>query len=232
MHQKQEPGPEPNQHPEGADAATGADRITQPRLPCRYTLQDGRQVELDFLGPGDREDLLAGFQGLSPRSRYLRFFSAMPELPDFIAEGLLKTDRTHHVAIGARLLDDRGRPMPPVVGVARYFRTAESQRVAEPAIAVVDDLHGVGLGKRLLRRLSAIARSNGVIRFRAQVLQGNRRVHILLAEANAEFVDQDDGVLTYQIDIRKSARPPRGVLARLLEAMLDPERSAERNAQS
>jgi GNAT superfamily N-acetyltransferase len=203
----------------GGTTSTAAS--AQPTLPCRYRLPDGRQVELDYIGPSDRADLLAGFQGLSARSRYLRFFSAMPRLPDFIADGLLRTDRANHVAIGARLLDARGQLLPPVVGVARYFRTGESEHIAEPAIAVVDDLHGLGLGKRLLRRLSAVARSNGVTRFRAQVLDSNRRVRTLLADANAQFVEQDDaGVLTYEIDIRKTVTAPRGVLARLLAAML------------
>lgn len=193
-----------------------------PALPCRYELPDARLIELDYLGPGDRADLLAGFQGLSPRSRYLRFFSAMPELPGFIADGLLRTDRENHVAIGARLLDGHGERLPPVVGVARYFRTARTATVAEPAIAVVDDLHGLGVAKRLLRRLSAIARSNGVTRFQAQVLDGNSRMRRLLRDAHATFVEQEDGVLTYEIDIRRTAEAPRGVLANLLAAMLDP----------
>ena len=193
---------------------------TRATLPCQYPLPDGRQVEFDFLGPADRRDLLTGFEGLSPRSRYLRFFSGMPELPEFIAEGLLRTDRQNHVAIGARLLDDHGGRLPPIVGVARYYRVAESQCTAEPAIAVVDDLHGLGLGKRLLRRLSAIARSNGITHFQAQILTDNRRVRTLLREADAEFVEEDEGVLTYQIDIRKPPQPTGGVLARLLTAML------------
>ena len=97
--------------------------------------------------------------------------------------------------------------------------------VAEPAIAVVDELHGLGLGKLLLRRLSAAARANGVTHFRAHVLDENRRIKSLLQAANAEIVEQDGEVLIYDVDIRKSARPPRGVLARLLAAMLDSDTS-------
>ena len=194
-------------------------RREAPSLPCRVTLPDGRAVDLDYLGSEDRDDLVAGFEGLSRRSRYLRFFSAMPELPAFILDGLVNTDRTNHVAIGARLVSDAGHREAPIVGVARYYRSADGPQVAEPAIAVVDDLHRVGLGKRLLRRLSAIARSNGVTHFRAQTLDGNRRMRQLLREADAEFVEQDGEVLTYQIDIRKRTTAPRGVLARLLTVM-------------
>ncbi len=193
-------------------------------LPCEYDLPDGRRVEIDYLDASDRADLVAGFEGLSPRSRYLRFFSAMPELPDFIATGLLATDQQNHVAIGARLIDEHGL-QSPIIGVARYYRSDESDKVAEPAIAVADDLHHLGLGKRLLRRLSAIARANGVTHFRAQTLDSNSRMRRMLREADAEFVEQDGEVLTYQLDIRKSAHTPRGVLARLLTVMSGPSQS-------
>ncbi len=195
---------------------------TQEPLPTIYDrIADGRQVQLDFIGPPDRADLLTGFEGLSPQSRYLRFFSAMPNLPDFIADGLLRTDQSNHVAIGARLVDAAGKTLPPIVGVARYFRSCESLDVAEPAIAVVDELHHLGLGKLLLRRLSRTARANGVTHFRAPVLNDNRKIKSLLRSAKAEIVEQDGAVMIYDVDIRKSARPPRGVLARLLAVMLD-----------
>ncbi len=202
------------------DIARNAGRTGEtPTLPCRYELPDGRQLELNFLGPLDRDDLLAGFAGLSTRSRYLRFFSAMPELPDFMTNGLLNTDGKNHVAICARLVNTEGTRLPPIVGVARYFRASAANHMAEPAIAVVDDLHGLGLAKRLLRRLSAVARSNGITHFRAQVLYSNSRMHKILIGAGAQFEDDDGEVLTYSIDIRKSVDAPRGVLARLLAAM-------------
>jgi GNAT superfamily N-acetyltransferase len=195
----------------------------------KVRIADGRKVQLDFISPSDRVDLLAGFEDLSPRSRYLRFFSSMPCLPDFITDGLLKTDSSNHVAIGARLIDTAGNRTMPIVGVARYFRSAESPHVAEPAIAVVDKLHGLGLGKLLLRRLSWTARANGVTHFRAHVLGDNRRIKSLLRTANAEIVEQDGAVLIYDVDIRKSARPRRGVLARLLAVMLGVDKSEARH---
>lgn len=184
-------------------------------------LQDGRLVALDSLGPPDRADLLAGFEGLSASSRYLRFFSPMPNLPDFMTDGLLHTDPSHHVALGGRLLDAAGRPEPPVIAVARYFRTPEHPHVAEPAIAVVDRLQGLGLGRLMMRRLSAVARARGVTHFRAQVLQANTRVIELLQAANARIVEHEGGVLVYEIDIRRSRRQPRRVLSRILAAMLN-----------
>ncbi len=203
---------------ERTEPVTNPQRNHKP-LPCRYTLKDGRQIELAFLGPADRADFHAGFQGLSARSRYLRFFSTMPELPDFVANGLLKTDTQNHVAICARMISTTGQPLRPIVGVARYYRSSVSERSAEPAIAVADSFHGAGIAKLLLRRLSAIARSNGVTHFCAQVLNGNLRMQKILLDADARIIDQEDGVLTYKIDIRKQGQAPRGVLKKLLQVM-------------
>jgi len=167
------------------------------------SLADGRYVRLDLLGGADRQDLLAGFEGLSRRSRYLRFFSAMGELPVRIVDGLLNTDALLHVAIGARLLADNGSVQSPIVGVARYFRTSDSESFAEPAVAVVDALHGHGLGRLLLRCISRHARDNGITRFRAHALADNARIRQILAQSRGILVERDGAVVVYDVDIRK-----------------------------
>src|SRR5262249_22953851 len=111
-----------------------------------HTLPDGTRVRLDPIGPADRNDLLAGFADLSRRSRYLRFFSAMPRLHDGLLAQLLDTDPVRHVAIGARLVRPNDCVEGRIVGVARYFVRAGSNDTVEPAVAVIDALHGRGLG--------------------------------------------------------------------------------------
>jgi GNAT superfamily N-acetyltransferase len=184
------------------------------------TLRDGVRVRLDLLGPADRADLLAGFTGLSRRSRYLRFFSAMGELPMRILDGLLNTDPYQHVAIGARLLDANGRIEGPIVGVARYFRTAGAADTAEPAVAVVDALHERGLGRLLLRAITAHARANGIARFRAHALADNSRIRQILLASQGVLVERDGPVVVYDIDIRAREVAPGGRLARLLRALI------------
>jgi len=184
------------------------------------TLRDGARVRLDLLGPADRADLLAGFTGLSRRSRYLRFFSAMGELPARILDGLLNTDPYQHVAIGARLLNANGRIEGPIVGVARYFRTEGLVDTAEPAVAVVDILHGRGLARVLLRAITAHARANGITRFRAHALADNARIRQILLASQGVLVERDGPVVVYDIDIRAREVAPGGRLARLLRALI------------
>jgi GNAT superfamily N-acetyltransferase len=183
-------------------------------------LRDGGRVRLDLLGRDDRADLLAGFAGLSRRSRYLRFFSAMGELPTRILDGLLNTDPYQHVAIAARIVDANDRVEAPVVGVARYFRTEGAADIAEPAVAVIDALHGHGLGRVLLRAITAHARANGITSFRAHALADNTRIRQILQASRGVLVERDGPVVVYDIDIRAREVAPGARLARWLQAIL------------
>ena len=82
-----------------------------------HRLPDGTSIRLSPLTPADRTDLLTGYEHLSRRTRYLRFFSAMPHLPARILDGLLDTDEDNHVAIAARRVDADGNTSPEIVGV-------------------------------------------------------------------------------------------------------------------
>lgn len=187
--------------------AAGRVRVTDPAFEPIHTLADGTRVRLDLIGPRDRNDLVAGFIGLSRRSRYLRFFTAMPDLPGALLDSLLTTDADRHVAIGARLFDADGRAAAPIVGVARYFRVADgSPDTVEPAVAVVDSLHGRGLGKLLLKAMTRYARSRGITKMRAHALADNARIRQILAASEAVLVERDGPVMVYDVDIRSRKR--------------------------
>jgi GNAT superfamily N-acetyltransferase len=188
------------------------------------SLTDGTRVVLAPLGPGDRADLIEGFANLSRESRYLRFFSAMPHLPGPIVDGLLATDEYRHYAVCARRIDAHGKLRPPIVGVARYFRDETEPVVAEPAVAVIDDLQRCGLGRLLLRALARHARAHGIERYRAHALASNERIMHMLAASNGSVVERDGPVVVYDIDIRPRPRsqPRRRRLRDILRALLPP----------
>jgi nucleotide-binding universal stress UspA family protein/GNAT superfamily N-acetyltransferase len=137
------------------------------------TLRDGSRIVIRPIEPGDREGLREGFERLSPESRYRRFFSPVPRLSERHLDYLTQVDHHDHEALVAVEADgDAG------VGVARYVRTAPDE--AEPAMAVTDDWQGRGVGGRLLDELANRAREEGIARFRAPVLAGNREALGLL----------------------------------------------------
>ncbi len=187
-------------------------------------LRDGTSVLLAPLGESDRADLIAGFSGLSRQSRYLRFFSAMPELTPGVLAGLLATDGVRHYAVCARRVAAAGVVASPIVGVARYFRDPVDPRVAEPAVAVVDDLHHKGLGRLLLRALGRHARANGIERYRAHALASNERINRMLAASHGVVIERDGPVVVYDVDIRPRSRgaAPKRRLRDLLRAILHP----------
>ena len=168
-----------------------------------------------FIGPADRARLAAGFEKLSRESRYLRFFTAMPSLPDRILDRLVATDGSTHVAIGAELASD-DPAVAEGLGVARFVRLADAPDVAEIAVAVVDAKQGLGLGKLLLRALIDAARELGVHRFRATVLSENAPARAILDDVtDGVSVRRENGCLVYEIVL--PADVPGSVLDRLLK---------------
>ena len=86
-----------------------------------YCSTHGTPVRLRLLRRADREKLVAAFDRLSPESRYRRFFTAMPRLPEKLLHRLFDIDGWNHVAIGAETVtadpaDAEG------VGIARFIR--------------------------------------------------------------------------------------------------------------
>lgn len=138
------------------------------------TLRDGSQITIRPLEPDDRDTLAEGFERLSPESRYRRFFGPMPQLRKRDLDFLTRVDHHDHEALIA-VDEATGQG----VGVARFVRIADD--VAEPAIVVVDDWHGRGVGSRLIAALGERAQQEGIRRFEAPVLASNPGAIRLLA---------------------------------------------------
>jgi len=112
-------------------------------------------ITLRELVPADRPLLAAAFERLSPRSRYLRFLTPLPALPERTLDRLMDVDGREHVALAAL---DRGE----LVGVARYVRDRRDRGLADVAVTVVDSHQGRGLGARLLAALLDHAGAHGL----------------------------------------------------------------------
>lgn len=159
------------------------------------------------LASGDRETLLAVFEGLTDEQRMLRYGSGMPRLMPSYLDVLTATDGRRHVAIAAEV--DR-RP----VGIARYI--VERPGTAELAIEVVDAFTRRGIARQLVDRLTGIALQRGVCRFTVDINGVNapalalaRRIGVELRRDGSSF---EGTVHLEMLDERGSARgnrPPR-----------------------
>lgn len=155
-----------------------APRGIYPRqLEERRRLADGTAV---FLRPIRRDDapaLRAAFQKLSPEDVRHRFFLSMKSLAPALAEQLCDIDYQRHMALAA-LNGSRGAESEGW-GVARYVADPDG-RGAEFAIAVRSDRQCRGIGRLLLDRLLALARSRGIMEIRGDVLADNQAMLTLV----------------------------------------------------
>jgi GNAT superfamily N-acetyltransferase len=139
----------------------------------RHRTPDGRVAVVRPARHEDRERFIAAVDGLSPQTRYQRFFSPIPSLPARDVDRLMDLDVAHQVVLHAT--DEHG---VAVVGVARFVFTGP--REAELAITVGDAWQRQGLGGALLDRLITVAGDRGVVRLIAESLAENRAVAALL----------------------------------------------------
>ena len=126
---------------------------------------DGGTVHLRPIRPSDADALVAFHGGLSTRTRYLRYFSAYPRIPDRDLYRFINVDHRDRVALVALLGNE-------IIAVGRYEREDGTDN-AEVAFVVADAHQGRGIGSVLLEHLAAAARESGVRQFNAVVLAEN-----------------------------------------------------------
>lgn len=162
-------------------------------------LRDGTPVLLRLIRPEDKDLLRAGFERLSPESRYARFLAPKAELSEDELRYLCEVDHENHFAIGA--MREAAEPDERVgLGIARFIRLADHPDTAEAAVAVADDAQHRGLGRLLLLRLIAAANERGISHFRCDVLGSNAGMAGLLAEISPErTLESGAGVMSLDL---------------------------------
>ena len=171
-------------------------------------LTDGQRVQLRLMRPSDKGLLLAGFEQLSPDSRYARFMAPKARLTEGELRYLTEVDGVDHFAMGAvrrhLVSKDEG------VGSARFVRFIGEPDTAEPAITVVDGYQGKGLGSILLQRLIEAAWERDVRWFRSELLAQNKASKRLMESLSPEvqFRATGDGALVATIPVPEPDRTP------------------------
>jgi RimJ/RimL family protein N-acetyltransferase len=138
-------------------------------------LRDKRPVTIRAIRPGDKEPFREAFKGLEASSIYLRFFGPRKELTDRELVQATEVDFIRTVALVACVQESAGER---IIGGARYFALEgpDPPSAAEIAFLVEEDYHGQGLASILLTHLMLIGRKQGISRFDADVLHGNKKM--------------------------------------------------------
>jgi acetyltransferase len=109
------------------------------------------------------------YDHLSPRTRYLRFFSQMPVLPDSVIRLLTCGDYRRRLALVAELETTDGTE---VVALGS-FAAIDEHRV-EVGLVVRDEWQRQGIGVALAERVLLAAQARGFDRFVAHTLWDNK----------------------------------------------------------
>jgi RimJ/RimL family protein N-acetyltransferase len=120
--------------------------VSRPRV---IRLRSGDVVHVRQVRPADATALARAYASLGEQSRYQRFFTAMPELPEGTLKGATEVDHENHEALVAVPLLSTD-----IVGECRFIRRADQPDTADAGVTVVDAWQGRGLGTSLLALLS------------------------------------------------------------------------------
>jgi GNAT superfamily N-acetyltransferase len=178
--------------------------------PARRALapKNYRRLQITALRAGDTATVRRVFDGLSGRSRYLRFHAGRATLPIRMQRGLADIRPDQHIAHVAVLA---GRP----VGLVRWIRFENDRRDAELAVEVIDAVQRTGIGRELIRRAARSAVAAGIEHFVGYLSPGNSELRAR-AIAHGGVVDPDDRSLVrlHVGALLRSLEPPAPQLPR------------------
>jgi RimJ/RimL family protein N-acetyltransferase len=172
---------------------------SQPQL---VTLRSGDVVRIRQIRPDDAPALVRAYASLGEQSRYRRFFTVMPELPEATVKAAVEVDHADHEALVAVPLLSA-----EIVGECRFIRLPDQPGTAEVGVTVVDAWQGRGLGSALLARLSERAAEAGIEYFSAEVLAENRTMLALLPGLGEVQTESRGAVVTARVELAEPSRP-------------------------
>jgi len=144
-------------------------------LDAHVTLTDQRRIRIRALHSHEEGPIRLLHERLSPRTRYLRFLSPIPTLPDALVRRLACVDYRRRLAVVA---EDEAAGCAGVVAIASF--SAVDETTAEVAVVVQDDWQRQGIGTVLVSTLLDAAEKRGFGRFVATIAADNSIIRRLL----------------------------------------------------
>jgi acetyltransferase len=169
-----------------ATARTGTERFANRPYP----------EELRPIRPEDADALQEVIAACDPHDRYLRFFTGLQRLPEYVAKGLTQIDYDRTMGFVAERANERG-----ICGVVHLALDPDRER-GEFAVIVRSDLKGTGLGFALVREIIAYARSISVKQVFGSVLAENDRMLAMCSELGFRRIGSaGSGVMEVILDL-------------------------------
>jgi len=155
---------------------TVTERSSYPtELEAHVTLTDQRRIRIRALHSHEEGPIRLLHERMSPRTRYLRFLSPIPTLPDALVRRLACVDYRRRLAVVA---EDEAAGCAGVVALASF--SAVDETTAEVAVVVQDDWQRQGVGTALVSTILDAAEKRGFDRFVATIAADNAIIRRLL----------------------------------------------------
>ena len=193
--------------PGAQPAATTAEPVVTPA---------GLKLLIRPIRPEDKPLIADGFERLSARSRYRRFFRPLDRLTGRDLAYLTEIDHHDHEALVA--LDPATGQL---IGVARYVQSGEPD-YAEVSVVVGDQWQRRGVATALLERLVERARAAGITHFVALVMDENTEALKLFehrAPGQPPPRRSQSGHLELLMELPAPGRVRESTLGRVLQAV-------------
>jgi len=147
----------------------------------------------------DAERVARMFDRLSDDTVFRRFFTLAPKGDRRLLDALLSVDHDQHEALVMQVGTE-------IVAMASYHRHPDDPAVADVAVLVEDGWQHHGLGRRLMRQLTRLARQRGVDSFHADVLADNRKAMGLIRRMGSTAKPRfESGELVYDMPLVPAA---------------------------
>ncbi|MCK5828440.1 GNAT family N-acetyltransferase [Candidatus Bipolaricaulota bacterium] len=158
------------------------------------TVASGLELQLRPVRISDEPLLKDFFYSLSDRSVYQRFISARKDMPHERLQDFVIIDYSSGIVI---LAIDEADGIQTVAGVAQYGIEPDSH-TAEVALVVRDDYQQQRIGTELLAYVTLLAKREGLLGFRAEVLVENHTMMHLFESAGFS-IEKKRGAGVYEL---------------------------------
>jgi CRP-like cAMP-binding protein len=169
---------------------TARQRLAAFITPIPVTANDGTELLLRPVLPGDAERFVEGSAAFSRETLYRRFLSGGAPTKAQLAY-LFEVDYVDHfvwvVTAGVE---------GPIVGDARFVRDTDNPASAEIALTVADAYQGRGIGTLLLGALAVAACVDDITQFHALLLADNAAARALGDKFHTRWEPESPGALT------------------------------------
>ena len=182
-----------------------ADQMVTPFPGCLYPnemvtrgrFRDGLEVFFRPVHPSDERGIQRFFYSHTPKTIRLRYHAVIKNMTHSKVQRLTNIDYRKDVAI-VGLTGRRGNRGICCVGRYMYY----GEGLGEVDITIGDDYQGKGLGSFLLTHVTEIARSRGMKRLIAEILDHNHGARRLFSKVwRFCDLDREGGVVTYSYEL-------------------------------